>query len=123
MSGVNKRIDSFKWAFNGLKIAIKGEVNLKIHLVAAGIVIALGFLFNIDRYEWLALLVVIAMVLSAEIFNTAIEHIADFVSVERHPAIKKVKDLAAAAVLLHAIIAVIVGVIVFSPYIITYLKD
>ena len=122
MSRFKKRIDSFKWAFNGFKIAFKGEVNLKIHLVAAAIVIALGFLFNIGRYEWLAVLVVIAMVLSAEIFNTAIEHLADFVSVERRPAIKKVKDLAAAAVLLHAIIAAIVGIIVFFPYIIAYLK-
>ncbi len=122
MSGFKKRIDSFKWAFNGFRVAFKGEVNLKIHLIAATIAIALSFLFDIDRYEWLAILLVIAMVLSAEIFNTAIEHLADFVSIEKRPAIKKVKDLAAAAVLLHAIIAAIVGIIVFSPYILAYLK-
>ncbi|MDR2285781.1 MAG: diacylglycerol kinase family protein [Sphingobacterium sp.] len=122
MSGFKKRIDSFKWAFNGFRVAFKGEVNLKIHLIAATIAIALGFLFDIDRYEWLAILLVIALVLSAEIFNTAIEHLADFVSIERRPAIKKVKDLAAAAVLLHAIIAAIVGIIVFFPYILAYLK-
>ncbi len=121
MSGLNKRIDSFKWAFNGFKVAFKGEVNLKIHLFAATIAIAFGFLFNIDRYEWLAVLVVIGMVLSAEIFNTAVEYLADFVSIERRPAIKKVKDLAAAAVLIQAIIAAIVGIIVFSPYIIACL--
>ncbi|MBL1409145.1 diacylglycerol kinase family protein [Sphingobacterium faecale] len=122
MSGFKKRIDSFKWAFNGFKVAFKGEVNLKIHLVAATMAIALGFLFDIDRYDWLAVLIVIGMVLSAEIFNTALEHLADFVSIERCPAIKKIKDLAAAAVLLHAIIAAIVGIIVFFPYIIAYLQ-
>lgn len=115
MSTIKKRISSFKFAFNGFKILFKEEFNAKIHLASAIIVLILGFLLDIDRYEWCAILVVIGMVISAELINTAIEYLADFVSPEKRNVIKKVKDLAAAAVLVAAIVALIIGAVIFGP--------
>lgn len=121
MSYLKKRVDSFKWAFNGLKIVFCEEANARIHLLATIVVIALGLFLGIDRYEWITVLIAIAMVIAAEIFNTAIEHLSDFVSPEKRAAIKKVKDLAAAGVLVTAIVAVVVGVIIFMPRLLTLL--
>lgn len=115
MSGIKKRIDSFKFALNGLIILFKEEVNAKVHLVSAVFVLILGFLFDISQNEWMAILLVIAMVISAELVNTAIECLCDFVSPEKRTVIKKVKDLAAAAVLVVAIVALVIGIIVFGP--------
>lgn len=120
MSELKNRIASFKWAFNGFKILYSEETNAKIHLIATVIVVCLGIFFEISRYEWIAILIVVGMVISAEIINTSIEHLADFVSKEKRPAIKKVKDLAAAAVLFNAIIAALVGIIIFGSRLINY---
>lgn len=118
---MHKRIASFKWAFNGFKILFKEEFNGRVHLTAAIVVVCLGIFFKIRLYEWIAILLVIAMVIGAELINTAIEGLADFVSPEKTPMIKKVKDLAAAAVLMHAVIAAIVGLIIFVPRIVAYI--
>lgn len=84
-------------------------------MVAAIIAIGLSFYLNISDYEWVAILSVISAVFVAEILNSAIEKLADVVSPEYHPKIKVVKDLAAAAVLVAAFLAVAVGAIVFIP--------
>lgn len=115
MSGFKNRIASFKWAFNGLRIFFIEEFNAKVHFVAAATVLILGFFFKINKYEWMAVLFAIAMVISAELINTAIEHLADVVSPEKKPAIKKVKDMAAAAVLIVAFAALLIGVFIFLP--------
>lgn len=117
MSKIGRRLASFKWAFHGLRVLFTGEFNAKIHLCATVAVILLGTVCDISKYEWLIIILVIAMVLLAEAFNTAIEQLADFVSPERRPVIKKIKDLAAGAVLLAALAALIIGVIIFAPYI------
>lgn len=121
MSQFNKRLASFKWAFNGLRILFKEEFNAKVHLIATVVVLCLGTFFRISRYEWMAILIAVALVICTELVNTAMEHLADFVSPERRLAIKKVKDLAAAAVLLAAIVALLIGLIVFVPRIINRL--
>ncbi len=79
--------------------------------MAFGLAIAL----RIGRGEWMALVIVIAMVWTAELFNTVIEKIMDFLTTERHPQIKAIKDMAAAAVMVTALAAVIVGLIIFIP--------
>lgn len=114
-SFINQRTKSFSYAFQGLKTILKEEPNFWIHLLAALLVISAGFWFNITSYEWLAILFAIAMVLAAEIFNTAIENLSDAVTKEQNPHIKKTKDLAAAAVLITSIFALIIGIIVFLP--------
>lgn len=112
---LNKRIKSFSYAFKGIRIAITTQTNVKIHIFTIFPVIGLGFFLDISHYEWMALMICIGMVISAEIMNTSIEYLTDLVSPEYHPQAGKVKDLAAAAVLLAAITAFLVGCIIFIP--------
>ncbi len=109
------RIKSFRYALTGLKTLFREEHNARIHLVAALIVIALGFVLNVSLNEWISLIIVMSLVFICELINTSLEALADFVSPGKHPQIKKVKDLAAAAVLISALSALITGVIVFAP--------
>ncbi|MDR2868210.1 MAG: diacylglycerol kinase family protein [Bacteroidales bacterium] len=113
-----KRIKSFKYAFNGLKILIQEEHNSWIHVFAAIGVLIAGFLLKITTYEWLAVIFCIGFVIALEMVNSAIENIADFVSPEKHIMIKKIKDLSAGAVLMAAIVSAIIGLIIFLPKII-----
>ena len=84
-------------------------------MAAAIIAVIAGFIFQISKLEWLAIVFAIGLVFILEIINTAIEHLANFMSPDKHDAIKKIKDLAAAAVLIAAITAFIIGLIIFLP--------
>ena len=109
------RIKSFKYAFNGLKLFFVNDHNGRVHLFAAITAIALSFYLKISSLEWVAILSVISAVFVTEILNSAIEKLADVVSPDFHPKIKVVKDLAAAAVLVAAFLAVAVGLLIFIP--------
>jgi len=109
------RIKSFKHAFNGLKFFFLNDYNGRVHFFATILAIGLSFYLELSGLEWIAILSVISAVIVAEIINTSIEKLADVVSAEYHPKIKIVKDLAAAAVLLCAFLAVAVGGIIFIP--------
>lgn len=113
-----KLINSFKYAIEGIISSFKTERNMKIHVLAMTVVIALGFFFKLDKIEWCFIIIAIASVISAELFNTAIETVVDIVSPERNPKAKLVKDIAAGAVLVVAIGAAIIGFIVFGPRVI-----
>jgi diacylglycerol kinase len=115
---IKKRLKSFVYAFNGLVLLFKNEHNARIHLFVTVCVIAAGFLFKINILEWIAVIFAIGLVFVAEIINSSIEKLADFVSPDKHENIRIVKDLAAAAVFFAAIIAFIIGLIIFVPYII-----
>ncbi|RLD67756.1 MAG: diacylglycerol kinase [Bacteroidetes bacterium] len=115
---IKKRLTSFRYAINGLKILIKNEHNSRIHLVAMIVAIILGIILKISNLEWIAIVMVIGFVFSIEIINSAIENIADFVSPNYNEIIKKVKDLSAAAVLISALVSLIVSIIIFIPKII-----
>jgi len=115
---LKKRIRSFKYAINGIKILFREEPNARIHLFVTVCVLVAGVAFRISRSEWIAVILCIGFVISAESINSAIENIADFVSPGKHDIIKKVKDLAAGAVLVGAVASAVVGVIVFLPKII-----
>lgn len=104
----------FVHAWNGLTILFTQEKNIRTHAVIGFAVILMGLFFNIERYEWIAIVGATGMVLVAESINTTIERLADHITPEQHPNIKNVKDLAAGAVLLSAIIAVIIGIIIFA---------
>lgn len=112
---INDRIKSFGYALQGLKSFFKTQHNAWIHVVATVVVIVAGFLFKVSLKEWIALSFAIALVFISELFNTAIEFLCDKVSPELDPKIKLVKDISAAAVLIAAIVAVVVGAIVFVP--------
>ena len=108
---------SFAVAFHGILTLIYNERNFRFHLLASVLVIACCFFFEVTKSEWLVIFLLTGLVLSVEALNTAVEYICDWVMPEHHPMVKKIKDIAAAAVLLTAIVAVIIGCIVFLPYI------
>ena len=106
---IAKRLKSFTYAFNGLRVFITEEHNAWIHLFATVCVVAAGMLFKISLMEWVAVVFAIGLVFSFEIINTSVENIADFICSERNDHIKRIKDLAAAAVLVSAITAALSG--------------
>lgn len=114
-----KIINSFKYAIEGLVSSFKTERNMKIHIMAMIIVIALGIFMKLNKIEWCIITIAIVMVISAELFNTAIETVVDMVSSQKNPQAKLVKDIAAAAVLVLAIGAAVIGIIIFGPKIVT----
>lgn len=109
------RLNSFKYAFEGIQQFFGKEHNAWLHLTGTIIVVILAIVFRVTRTELLALVIVTGSVWTAELFNTAIEKTADLISKEQHPGIKFIKDVAAAAVLISAITAFITGCIVFIP--------
>ena len=113
---ISKRLQSFRHAFRGIRFAISGEHNIRIHLVAAVLVITAGFFLKLSSHDWIAILFAIGLVLISELFNSAIESIADFISPGHHQDIGKIKDIAAGAVLIAAITAVVIGILVFLPH-------
>ena len=118
----NKRlVNSFKYAYQGIIQAYKGEQNLKIHTFIAILVLVFGFFLKIKYYEWLICLGLIGLVIMAEFFNTAIEYVVDLASPKIHPLAKAAKDTAAAGVLMSAIIAAIMGGIIFIPKLIDFI--
>ena len=109
------RARSFNYAFDGIKNFFRQEHNARIHMVATTVVIVLSFVLSVSAMEAVALVFTVGLVWVAEIFNTAIEKMADFISAEKDPVIKTIKDLSAAAVLIAAVIAVITGCFIFIP--------
>ena len=120
---LKKRTESFQYAFRGIAEMFRSQPNARIHLLAATMVVFAGFYFQISRTEWIALSLCIFVVLSLEAVNTAIEHLTDLVSPGFHPLAGKAKDVAAAAVLLAALGAIVVGAIVFLPKILACRAD
>lgn len=114
-------VNSFKYAFTGIKTAYLGEQNLRIHTIMAILVIICGFLFKISYMEWLVCLVLIASVLMAEFFNTAIEYVVDLASPGINDLAKAAKDVASAGVLVMAMVSAVIGLIIFVPKIISVL--
>lgn len=112
---VRERSKSFRYAFEGIVCFFKREHNAILHLLATVTVIILIILFPVSRLEIIALTIVTGLVWAAEFFNTAIEKMADLVSKEDHPEIKFIKDVAAAAVLVMAVVALLTGCLIFIP--------
>lgn len=113
---IRKRIKSFGYAFRGIASFVCKEPHAWIHCTATVVVTLLGFYCGISSMEWCVVLLCIGMVLAAEAFNTAIERFVDLVSPDYHPLAGEVKDIAAGAVLMVAIVAAVIGGIVFIPY-------
>lgn len=113
---IRKRIKSFTYAFNGIKLIISSQHNAWIHIVATVLAISLGFFFKITSTEWMFVILAIAIVLASETINTALEFLVDFISPEYNEKAGMIKDIAAGAVLICAIAAAVIGVIIFLPY-------
>lgn len=112
---MKRRIHSFRYAFRGIGTVIKSEINMQIHLVVALLVIVAGLVLNISVIEWLLCLICFALVLGAEMLNTAIEKAVDLASPDYHELAGKAKDIAAGAVLIVSILVAVVGLIIFVP--------
>ncbi|MGN1400758.1 MAG: diacylglycerol kinase family protein [Bacillus sp. (in: firmicutes)] len=101
-------------ALNGVAYSW-GERHIKVHYSIALLVVAAGIMFGISKLEWLFIATGIASVIALEMVNTALEDLVDLVTEQYHPLAKRVKDIAAGAVLIASIYAMIVGVAVFGP--------
>jgi diacylglycerol kinase (ATP) len=113
---LRERAYSFRHAIHGIFVVIRTQPNAWIHLAATLAVLIAGKLLNVTRGEWLALVIAIGLVWTAEALNTAIEFLADEISLERRDRLGLAKDTGAAGVLLAAITAAIIGLIVFVPH-------
>lgn len=104
---------SFHNAAMGVWTAVRTQANIRIHLVATIVVIALGIYFHITPLESIVLILTIAMVIVAEMFNTALEFLSDAVTRENNEFIKRAKDVSAGAVLTTALFAILIGLVIF----------
>ncbi len=110
-----KRGKSFAYAARGIKSFITQEHNAWIHAAITVMAVAAGFALRITRVEWIAIILCIGIVFAAEAFNTAIERLVDIVSPGHDKRAGDVKDIAAGAVLICAIMAATVGILIFIP--------
>ena len=117
----SKFFRSFSYALRGIGTVFKEEFNARVHLLAALVVVVLGFVLKVSSWEWIILILVMGGVFAMELINTSIEKLADLYSSEFNPKIKKIKDLSAGAVLVASITALIMGFIIFLPKILNQL--
>ncbi len=112
---LKSRFGSFRFAMNGLLSLLKNEHNSRIHLLAAILAIITGTIVKLNHYEWSLLIIVIGIVFLTELLNSSLESLADLIDPEWNELIMKAKDYSAAAVLISAIIAIVVGGLIFIP--------
>jgi diacylglycerol kinase (ATP) len=114
MRTIRNRIMSFRYAIAGIRKLITQEPNMRIHFLAAIVIIIAGLLKEITNMEWIALAIVIGIVLITEALNTCIEMVCNLVCDNQfHPMVKIIKDISAAAVLFAAIASIVVAALIF----------
>jgi len=112
---IGKQIKGFGYAFSGIEKFILTERNASIHLAATIVVIMASLIFGVTVGEGIALAVAVGLVWMAEMFNTCIEKIMNFISTEEHPEIGFIKDVSAGAVLIASATALVIGLLIFIP--------
>lgn len=115
-------IDSFNNALSGIIATVRSERNMKIHLTAAALVLILSLFYDLTRVEFVIVCINIAIVIICELFNTAIEVIIDTVIDVYHPKAKIVKDTAAGAVFISALLSLITAYMIFFDRVSTSLE-
>jgi len=110
-----KRVSGLRFAFNGIAHSFRNQLSLRIHVAIATIVILTGWLLEISIVEWCIIVICIGSVISAELFNTALENHVNMTHPDWNEAAGHTKDVAAGAVLVVAIVSCIIGVIIFLP--------
>ncbi len=118
---IGKEVQSFGFAFKGLQQVVRHERHLQFHLIMAMAVVLAGWFFHLSLVEWCLVVLAIGLVISAEMLNTAIEHLTDMVSPQFHPVAGMVKDIAAGAVLVASMTSAVIGLIVFLPKLMAWL--
>lgn len=119
MFNLSKFMDSFKYAFNGIAYSVKNNQNIKVHIVVALVVLTVGFLVGLTRYETFAVALLIVLVISAEMINSSIEEVVDLLVNEHRKEAKNAKDVSAGMVLIIALFALVVGIFIFLPHILS----
>jgi diacylglycerol kinase len=109
------RLDSFRYAGNGIAVMLRSQHNAWLHALATLVVCFVAFYLGVTRAEWCCIVLTMVAVWSAEALNTALEFLANAVAPTPHPLIKKAKDVAAGAVLLAVAGAIIIGVLILGP--------
>ncbi len=112
---ISSRIHSFGHAFRGWGYVFKTQHNTWIHAVIATLVFILAFWLGLPARDWAVLILTVTMVFTAEFINTAIEAVVDLASPSHHPLAKVGKDVGAAAVLIAALAAVLIGLLILGP--------
>lgn len=112
---LRRLIKSFGYAFAGVQYAFRTQFNFKFHILALFAIIIAGWHFELTTNQWLWLIIASGLVIISELFNTAIEVLVDLASPSFHEKAKVIKDVAAAAVLMAAIVASVIGLIIFIP--------
>jgi len=118
---LSKRLKSFGYALQGIRTLIVTQPHAQLHLLATIIVVTAGILVGLRRWEWVAIMLCIGMVWMAEALNTALEFLADEVSLEQRELIGKAKDIAAGGVLIVAMISVVIAALVFWNHLTRFL--
>ncbi len=112
---------SLGFALRGLREFFRSELHAIYHSIAAIVVVIAGIVFQVTRYEWLFLVLAISLVFLTEVINTLLERFMDLVHPGQHIKAGQVKDMAASAVLVATVTAIVIGIVVFTPYIRSYL--
>ena len=116
MIRIKRLFKSFKYAIKGLRKIYKEEQNLRIQIIATVFVVILAVYFHITRTEWMFLVFVIGLVILMEIANSAVERVADLLKPRIHYYVKEIKDITAAGVMVASLVALLIGIIIFWPY-------
>lgn len=109
------RLLSFRYAFSGWVYVLRTQHNAWIHAVASVMVFVVAFWLRVTARDWAVLILTVMAVWMAEFLNTAIEAVVDMVTPDHHPLAKVAKDVAAAAVLVGACGAVLIGLLILGP--------
>jgi len=119
MNIIRKHLISYTYAFRGIWFAFRHENNMIFHFTAAVAVLVTNYLLGISKTEWIITIILIGLAWMSEIFNTAIEKLADRVHAGHDPLIGQAKDLAAGAVLVISLAALVCGVVIYVPYVVS----
>lgn len=122
MINLPKTLRSFRFAGQGVVALFRHENNARFHALAGLVVVGAGLWLGLTTTEWSILLTQIGLIFMAEAINTAVEKLCDVVSPAYHPTIKTVKDMAAGAVLIVAIVSVLVGLLILGPKLLALLN-
>lgn len=112
---IRSRIASFRYAFQGWGYVLRTQRNAWIHSAIATVVFIIGLWLELPARDWAVIILTAALVFSAEFINTAIEAVVDLATAEHHPLAKIGKDVGAAAVLVAALAAVLIGLLILGP--------
>ena len=116
MKMLNRIVKKFNYAFKGLKIAITTDNSFKIHFIFVLPVVASGIYLRFNQFEWIVITLSVGIVLIAELFNTSIEYLVKMFTDEYHELAEKLLDISAGAVLISAIMAIVMGLIIYIPH-------